>query len=139
MRNRRNFSALRWISIFMIFFAIGLATLQIASFSRLRAVFPAGMTIADVPVSGLTRQTSAQRLLETYNLPVELRYKENIIHLDPSVVGFELDLESMLAAADLERTRTPFWLAFWDYLWGRAATGAEIPLRASYSEERLRI
>ncbi|MBT3390235.1 MAG: hypothetical protein HN413_07475 [Chloroflexi bacterium] len=123
----------------MIFFAIGLATLQIASFSRLRAVFPAGMTIADVPVSGLTRQTSAQRLLEIYNLPVELRYKEDIIHLDPSVVGFELDLESMLAAADLERTRVTFWLAFWDYLWGRTATGAEIPLRASYSEERLRI
>ena len=123
----------------MIFAAIGLATLQIASFSRLRAVFPNGMTIADVPVAGLSRQTAAQRLLETYNIPVELQYNKNTIHLDPSVVGFELDLESMLAAADLERTRVPFWVGFWDYLWGRSAEGANIPLRSSFSEARLRI
>ncbi len=122
----------------MVFFAIGLSTIQIASFSRLRAVFPSGMMIADIPVGGLDRQAAAQRLLETYNLPVELHYNENIIHLDPSVVGFELDLESMLAAADLERTRVPFWLGFWDYLWGRQTPPSDIPLRSSFSEERLK-
>lgn len=138
MRNRGSFSALRWISLALIFFAIGLATIQIASFSRLRAVFPSGMQIAKIPVGGLERQTATQRLLETYNVPVEIRYNENIIHLDPSVVGFELDLESMLAAADLERTRLPFWVGFWDYLWGRQPDPADIPLRSSFSETRLR-
>ncbi len=53
-------------------------------------------------------------------------------------IGFELDLESMLAAADLERTRQPFWLGFWDYLRGRIAQGSIIPLRETHSEKRLR-
>ncbi len=137
MRSRGSFSLLRWISIFLILFAVILATIQVASYSRLRAVFPVGMNIAGIPVGGLDRQGTAQRLLEVYNLPVELHYNENIIHLDPSVVGFELDLESMLAAADLERTRLSFWVGFWDYLWGRKTDPVDIPLRSSFSEARL--
>jgi beta-lactamase class A len=96
------------------------------------------MEVANVPVAGLSRQEAAQRLLEAYSQPVELRYDEAIIHLAPSTVGFELDLESMLAAADLERTDQPFWSGFWDYLWGRERRESAIPLRADYSEERLR-
>jgi beta-lactamase class A len=142
MRNRvgkqGNLSGLQWISVFLLLFAVILTTIQIAAFSRLHATFPSGMTIAGVPVGGLDRQDAAQQLLESYNIPVELRYNDDVIQLDPSVVGFELDLESMLAAADLERTRTPFWNAFWDYLWGRPRPSADIPLRASFSEIRLR-
>jgi hypothetical protein len=44
----------------------------------------------------------------------------------------------MLAAAELERTQNPFWTDFWDYLWGRTTFPAEVPLRSSYSEARLR-
>ncbi|MBC8504182.1 MAG: serine hydrolase [Anaerolineales bacterium] len=137
MRSRGSFSLLRWISIFLILFAVILATIQVASYSRTRAVFPPGMKIAQIHVGGLDRQATAQRLLEVYTLPVELHYNENIIHLDPSVVGFEIDLESMLAAADLERTRASFWVGFWDYLWGRRAEPSDIPLRSSFSEARL--
>jgi beta-lactamase class A len=44
----------------------------------------------------------------------------------------------MLAAAELERTRQPFWLAFWNFLWGRAGAKTDLPLGWKYSEERLR-
>ncbi len=138
MRRRSSFSALRWIAVFLLIAAVVLTTYQIVRFSRLRTRYPPGMEIADVPVGGLTRQEAAQRLLEAYSQPVELRYDEAIIHLAPSTVGFELDLESMLAAADLERTEQPFWAGFWDYLWGREIGGSTVPLRADYSEERLR-
>lgn len=138
MRTRTSFSALRWVSVFLILFAVVLSSIQIAAYSRLRSTFPVGMRIADVPVGGLTRQEASQRILEAYSVPIELRYNQNAIHLEPAVVGFELDMESMLAAADLERTRTPFWTGFWNYLWGRKPNPADIPLRATYSEERLR-
>jgi beta-lactamase class A len=138
MRNRSSISALRWISLFLIIGAVILATLQLVQFSRLRAIFPQGMTIAGIPVGGLDRQGSAQRLLEVYSVPVELHYGSDAIQLDPSVVGFQLDLESMLAAADLERSQQPFWVDFWNFLWGRTTPPADIPLRASYSEARLR-
>ena len=133
-----TFSAFRWLAIFFLLFAVILIAIQVGSFSRLRATFPVGMTIAGVPVGGLDRQQAAQRLLEAYDIPVELHYNDARIHLDPSVVGFSLDLESMLAAADLERTRESFWAAFWDYLWGGTQEPIAIPLRATFSEPRLR-
>jgi beta-lactamase class A len=138
MRRSNSPSSLQWISVFLLLFAVILTAVQIATFSRLHATFPKGMTIAGVPISSLDRQQAAQRLLEAYNIPVELQYNDQNIHLNPSTIGFELDLESMLAAADLERTRISFWMAFWDYLWGRVPLPADIPLRASYSELRLR-
>jgi beta-lactamase class A len=142
MRNRvgrqSNLSGLQWISLFLLLFSVILSTIQIARFSRLHTTFPEGMTIAGIPVGKLDRQNAAQRLLEAYSNPVELRYNENSFLLDPSVVGFALDLESMLAAADLERTKQSFWTSFWDYLWGRPRPASDIPLRASYSELRLR-
>jgi len=138
MRNQSTFSSLRWISLVFILGAVILVTLQLIRFSRIRASFPAGMEIAGVPVGGLDHQDSAERLLEVYTTPVEIHYGIDIIHLNPSTVGFELDLESMLAAAVLARSQQSFWVDFWNFLWGRTIPPAEIPLRASYSETRLR-
>jgi beta-lactamase class A len=118
--------------------AVILFTLQLVRFSRVWANLPNGLTIAGIPVGQLDRQQAAQRLLAAYTLPVELRYNDAVIQINPSVVGFELDLESMLAVAELERTRQPFWIAFWNFLWGTPETQANIPLRVTISEERLR-
>lgn len=133
-----SFPALRWVSLFLILAAVAVITLQLVSFSRLRANFPAGMEIAEVPVGGLDRATSAQRLLEAYSTtPVELHYGEEIILLTPASAEFELDLEAMLAAADQNRSQQPFWTGFWNYLWRRTAAPVSIPLIASFSESRL--
>jgi beta-lactamase class A len=112
--------------------------LQLISFSRIWTNFPAGLRIAGIPVGLLNRQQAAQRLLEVYSTPVEIIYGENSILIPPGLASFELDLESMLAAAEIERTRTPFWQGFWNYLWGRAQEPVDVPLRSSFSEDRLR-
>ena len=138
MRRHPRLSALSWLAVFFLIAAVIFSTLQFVRFSRLRTTYPDGMTIAEVPVGGLDRQGAAQRLLEAYSLPVELLYDEQAILFGPSICGFELDLESMLAAADLERTKQSFWVGFWDYLWGRQISNLSIPLRATYSESRLR-
>ena len=79
----RSFSALRWISLFLILAAVAVFTMQMVRFSRFRVNFPNGMVIADVPVGGQDRATSAQRLLEVYSAtPVELHYGEEVLHLD---------------------------------------------------------
>jgi beta-lactamase class A len=137
MGNRSQLSMLRLISLALLLLAVILVTLQLVRFSRIRAYFPAGMRIAEVPVGGLDRQQAAQRLLEVYSLPVELHYVDAVIQLDPEVIDFQLDLDSMLAAADLERTQNLFWEDFWNYLWGRTPTPPGIPLRATFSEPRL--
>jgi len=115
-----------------------LTVFQLIRYSRIRATFPPGMVIAGVPVSGLDQQRAAERIVQAYGVPVELRYGEAAIQIKPSLVGFELDLSAMLADADLRRITQPFWPAFWDYLWNRLPTPAEVPLTARLSEDRLR-
>lgn len=139
MRDRGLFSPLRWFSIFFLLAALILTAVELARFSRLQANFPASLIIADIPVGGLDRQQAAQRLLEAYSTPIELVYNEAIVQISPSTVEFELDLDRMLAAADLQRTQKQFWQGFWDYLWNRSANTSQIPLRYDYSETRLRV
>lgn len=138
MRKRSPISALTIFSIFFLLASVILLTLQLVRFSRLRATFPANLTIAGIPVGQLNRKQAADRLYQVYTLPIELHYGEAVIQLSPDVVGFQLDIEAMLAAADQERVRLQFWSAFWNYLWNRPTPAVNIPLRSSYSEERLR-
>jgi beta-lactamase class A len=119
--------------------AVILLIIQLINYSRLRTNYPDGMTIAGVSVGGVDPQTASQRLIQVYkNTPVEIRLGDQIVHMEPSVAGYELNLDSMLAAADYERTGGAFWLGFWDYLWNRQSTPAEIPLVDKLNQEQLK-
>ena len=99
---------------------------------------PHGLTVAGVPIGGLDSQQAAERLLQAYAYPVEVHYGDAIIQIKPSTASFELDLETMLAAADLTRTGGDFWSGFWEYLWNRDPAAEAVPLRATIAEDRLR-
>jgi len=99
----------RGLSIFLIVVTVVLTVVQLISYSRIRASLPIGSVIGGVPVGGLDRQTAADRLIKAFSLPVEMRYNEAVIQIRPSSIGFELDLESMLTAADQQRITQPFW------------------------------
>ncbi len=115
-----------------------LLVIQLVTYSRIRSNFPLGTIIAGVPVGGLDQQEAAERLTQAYSFPVEIHYGNAVVQIKPSVVGFDLGLETMLAVADQQRVNQAFWSAFWDYLWNRLPTPSEVPLRATFSEERLR-
>ena len=138
MRNRNANTILRGVSILFLSATIVLAIVSLIGYSRQRNNYPAGMTIAGVPVGGLTPGEASQRLLEVYTSPIEVSYNGALIHIDPGVIGFQADVETMLAAADLSRTGGPFWGGFWEYLWNRTPRANEIPLSAKISEDRLR-
>jgi len=138
MRNRNTNIILRGVSILLLTAALILGIVSLVSYSRQRNNYPAGMSIAGVPVGGLTPAEASQRLLEVYTSPVEVLYNDAVIHIDPGVVGFEADIETMLAAADLNRTGGSFWGGFWNYLWNRTPPEVTIPLSPKLSEERLR-
>ena len=100
MRNRSSIPILRGISIAILTIALVLTVIALIGYSRQRNNYPAGMTIGGVPVGGVDPQTASQRVLQVYSSPVELHYGEAVIQIEPSVVGFELDLDSMIAAAE---------------------------------------
>ncbi len=115
-----------------------LAMLELVSYSRIRTNFPAGETIGGVPVAGMDRQSAGLLLSQTYGMPIEIHYGSAVIQMRPTVASFKLDLDTMLSAADIQRVNQPFWSGFWNYLWGQHLTGTQIPLRATYDEQRLR-
>ncbi len=138
MRNRNTSILVRIFSILFLSATIILVIVSLIGYSRQRNDFPAGMTIGGVPVGGLSTQEASERVLLVYSTPVEAQYGDAIIHISPPTVGFELDIESMMAAADLSRTGGSFWGGFWNYLWNQEAEPIAVPLRATISEESLR-
>jgi beta-lactamase class A len=139
VRLRSSALILRGVSLFFILAAAVFVVYQLIQYSISRSNYPSDMTIGGVPVGGLDPQSAAQRLLQVYSVPVEIHYNDAVIDLVPGLVGFQINTESMLAAADLQRTGASFWLGYWDYLWNRHSPASQIPLVATFSEDRLRI
>jgi len=137
VRSRSSIPVLRGISIALLSIALVIVVIALIGYSRQRNNYPGGMKIGGVSVGGVDPQIASQRVLQVYASPIEVKYGEAIIHVDPSVVGFELDLDSMIAAADLERTGGSFWGGYWNYLWNRDPDPVEIPLSATIAEDRL--
>lgn len=111
---------------------------QLMQYSRMRSVLPPGLMIGEVPVGGLSGSEAAQRLVQAYGIPIELSYGSSLIQVRPSAVGFSLNIETMLAAADLQRITRNFWIGFLDYMWNQLPIPEPIPLSASISRDRLR-
>jgi beta-lactamase class A len=119
--------ALRLILLFLSLVSItaagALFFVQRGRYEAARAVYPAGLVIADVPVGGLTREQAKQRLEQAYlETPVELRYGEARIALSPREAGFELQTDLMLQAADLNSAPASYWGGFWDFLSNRSSS-----------------
>lgn len=138
MRARGGIDWLRWISLGLLLLAVILFFLELVAYSRSRAKLPQRLAIAGVPVGGLTKEEALERLLQVYSVPVELHYEDQVILLNPAAIGFRLDTEGMMAAAELARSGPAFWSGFWDFLWNRPAGAEEsIPLRAELSRSQL--
>jgi beta-lactamase class A len=138
MNKVKNFSLLRWISLALILSAVLFLVYELINFSRLRSGFSLGTTIANVPVGGLSLDEAADRLTQAYSVPVEMHYNDSIIQAKPATLGFTLDLNAMITAADQQRTATPFWTGFVNFLFNRLPTSHDIPLVATIDETILR-
>ena len=138
MKIRSSSFFTRWIYLIFISLAVIATVVELVSYSRLLSNYPPQMTMGGVSVGGLDPQEASQRVLQIYSLPVEIQYANAIIQLDPGLVGFEVDIASMLAAADLQKSNTSFWIGFWNYLWNQSSSAIDIPLVTKFSDQRLR-
>lgn len=136
--HRRQFPIFRWLAIVLIMITVLLATIQLISYSRIRNNFPMGLQVGQVPIGGLTYTQAAERIYTVYRSPIEVTYGGNRIHVRPAVLGFEPQVDKMLAVADNQRVTEPFWSGFWNFLWDRNIEIINIPLNVSYDEDRIR-
>jgi hypothetical protein len=137
MRGRNGVDYFRWGSIALLILAVVLFFYELLAYSRSRSRMPASLTIAGVPVGRLDRNEAIERLLQVYSTPIELHYDDQVILLTPSSVGYRLDTEGMISAAEFTRTQPGFWSGFWDFLWNRPGSAESIPLRSEYSRPQL--
>ena len=135
---RKTFPLLRWIAIGLILIAVTLATVQLVSYSRIRDNFPLGLEVGGIPIGGLNYEEASERIYTVYRSPIQLNYSGSLIQIRPAVLGFEPQVENMLAVADNMRVMEPFWSGFWNFLWNRNIEIINIPLNADYDEARIR-
>lgn len=129
----------QWVTV-SIMVAVSLFLLyKLYQYAGTRTDFPTGLKIGGVEV-GQMDQEEARATLTTYYLdaPVTLYHGENQFELVPSQAEFTLDFETMLTAADDQRTRQDFWSGFWGFLWGRPVEVDHVPLAATHNREALR-
>lgn len=134
---RSSSNILSWISAAFLIAAFITIFYEMVSYSRMRGVNPESMVVAGVPIGGMDRQDSSAFLVQVFGNDVELLHGEERILLSPAAVGFRLDTEVMIAAAEEQRSESAFWQGFWDFLWDRPGDEIEIPLRAEYSRNQL--
>ena len=128
MRRQNTIVILSWVSLGLIFLAVMLTGFSLIRYSQMRSNYPLDLTIGDIPVGGLNSTQAAERLIRAYGIPIELVYGDSVIQVSPTSIGFSLNLETMLAAADLQRTRRGFWEDFWNYLWNSLPRPQPVPL-----------
>lgn len=121
--------------------AAGIAYLgyQFLGYQRARANFPAGTTIAGLPVGGLTSEEARAQLEQKYLQPVILFHRTDRIEMDPAEVGFNLDLDAMMAQAEGEKAARNFWMDYLFYVVKWTWEPIRVPLQAGYDPERLRL
>ena len=103
MRSRNTLAILSWVSLGLIFLSFVLTGFQLIRYSQMRSNYPLDLTIGNIPVGGLNSTQAAERLIRAYGIPIEMVYGDSVIQVSPTSIGFSLNLETMLAAADLQR------------------------------------
>ncbi len=92
--------SLFFISISLLFLSAVLTFLFYQRYNAIEPVIPDGSLIGDISVAGLSPEEAAERVSTVYSLPVELKYEDNIIHLEiPNSVNYDMlrqELESRI-------------------------------------------
>jgi hypothetical protein len=118
-------------------FLLSSVTITIVEYQRFKArtaVFPAGSTIAGVPVGELDAAGAEARLADYYNLPLTLNIETDAIRVSPQDLGFVMDVPALVQAGLGQVQSGGYWAA----LWNRTTTSpVTLPLEATVDREKL--
>lgn len=96
-------------------------------------VFPVNSVIADVPVGGLEKASTIERITEIYATPIVLELNGQRIYAQPEELGFQMDTVNLVETS-IEQMNTD---EFWAFLWGNAKSDPiDIPINADIEEEK---
>ncbi len=138
-KKRARLPLLAMLSGGMLLASLVMFALELVRFAQSRDRLQTDITVAGVPVTGLTQSQAVTTWENVYYQPLQLEYLNSPILMLPADVGFRINSQQMQ-----EQLRSQvasggnYWIDFWNYLWRRPSGSVEIPLVADYSEARLR-
>lgn len=135
-RNKRSYEGVLLFVVFLSLF--GFVVWRWTDFRRWQGHLPAGMTLAGIPAGGTNRTEAIDRLMGAYSGPILLNYQDRQVSLAPQNVGFQIDVNGVVAEIDAEIERTRGLGGFFRYLFAQYPEPVDIPVQASYSSEALR-
>jgi hypothetical protein len=122
-----------------VFFLLSSLVITVVEYRRFKGqtadVFPAGSTIAAVPIGGLNVAEAEARVAEFYTTPLTLQIGDATVQAAPTDLGFQFDPAALVQAglSVVESGR------FWPQLWHRtqATSPISVPLEAEVDQVEL--
>jgi beta-lactamase class A len=138
--NRRSTPGVgQWLTVSLLVVAAVFLLIKLFQYATVRSNYPTGLTVGGVDVGGLSREQASELLTNQFiEAPVIIYHGEERFEMAPSQAKFQLDLPTMLSAADFERSQQDFWAGFWGFLWGRPVEVHPVPIAATHDRETLR-
>lgn len=142
-RNKRRgrIPVLSILSLTLLAAAGAIFIVELLNFSQREDRIPADVTVGGVAVGGLSQTEAVVTWEEAFSRPVTLYYGDSPILLEPNIIDFRPNSETMLASAlSSGQGQSDFWFRFWNYLINQETQrgGANIPLQANYQRALLR-
>ncbi|MCB9141639.1 MAG: serine hydrolase [Anaerolineales bacterium] len=98
---------------------------------------PGGVTLSGMTPTGADLEEVARNLHAAFQEPVAVNYDDQRIILRPDDVDFEVDVNAMVAEAVPYGEGLGYWRPFLGEVFDRPVTPVDIPLKYSYSQEKL--
>ncbi len=145
-RSRGRGAGFPWLRIFSLLLMLAASALlvyELIAFSRREQQLPAGVSVAGIPVGGLSERDAVARWERAYAEPALMLYDDGAgvhpIQLHPDQVGWRISSEPMLAAALASGEEGGgFWQRFLDFLLGMETSDPrDIALVADYQANAL--
>jgi hypothetical protein len=108
---------------------------QLLLYQRAQSLFPPQTTIAGIDVSRLTNSAAADLIREKYFAPLAVYHRQERVEVNPQDIGFQLDIENMIAAAAAQSVQEDYWMGFVEFLFGRSLEPVTVDLLATHERQ----
>ena len=136
--SRKRTSRTQTIFTLLVIAVVGVIVWQFAAFQYALARMPSGWTVAGAPAAGQTPQQIILKLRTAFSQTVTLHYRSETLTLAPQEVDFKLGEAATLQSLDDVRADAGGAQGFLQFMIRRTPLPRDIPVVATYSEEKLR-
>ena len=133
---RRKSGYIAWLIAILSIVALLLAW-QYVDYRSASRTLPAGMTMAGIPVEGMTREQVFNALEVGFATPIEVMYAEQRLSLSPETAELRYEAEQTAHNLDAVLEARGGFDGFVAHVLRRAAAPVDVPVAVSYSPERV--